>query len=188
MAVASLGENLVITTDKGAVLIDKSGNVLKENSEVGFGYDVTVYGGKVLYLNDQGMLYVLDDELGVEEGLDLKANPSWRIVSGDGVVFVSCLLEGVKMLDVSGDNLQVIGSITDAKAAYAMHYDRESGRLYIADLGNGLIVVDVSDPKNPMTLAIVRTVGHINDVLKEGDLIYTTGVFGFAIVREVENK
>ena len=76
---------------------------------------------------------------------------------------------------------QVIGELNTAGNAWEVVADPANQRVFIADLNNGVVVVDVSDPTDPTQTDHVAGSG-MRGIDYDGSLVYTAGNAGLVII------
>jgi hypothetical protein len=164
------------------------------------GKDETFYGYELVAPADDSMyVYIAARYWCIVE--DVKTYPQWPsfvrrfstsgdirgIFFQDSLIYVACEQMGMHIFDLAEpiDSLAMIGWIDTPSNAQNIFV--AGNYAYIADGRAGLVIIDVSDPKNPALLSVHDTPEYANDVFINNNYAYIADGEGGLQVIDITN-
>ena len=99
-----------------------------------------------------------------------EASPITRIHAVPSRLYVLSMA-GLRIID-SSSFLHELGSYTTPGTASGMWIDEARSRAYIADTGNGLVILDIADPTTPVLLGTYTALPGASDVSGSGNFAF----------------
>jgi hypothetical protein len=97
---------------------------------------------------------------------------AWGLTVRDDIAYVGAKNAGVQIIDFSDKSNPVrIGQYTNAK--YARSIQIEDNYLYIANGADGIVIIDVTNPRFPSLVSTLAVEGFILDFYKAGKYAYS---------------
>ena len=97
------------------------------------------------------------------------------------IAYLSCGISGVKIVNVSDPADTILLSNIDLPGAFGLTFAVDSylsgNHLYVADIFNGVHIIDVSDPRNPEPIRLIAF-ANARDVFVESNFLFASSEAG----------
>ena len=103
------------------------------------------------------------------------------VTVADGLAYVADETQGFKIIDANNIDVKNPGRLTligRGLTRFAKYVAVGGHRAYVADFSEGLVVFDVSDPRNPRRIGAFAVTGNAEMVFIDGDLIHMVNGYG----------
>jgi hypothetical protein len=135
------------------------------------------------YLTGVEGISILNQNLEVRSEIPTRGNIGSIAVNGTDIIASTNL--GIEIYDVANVDLPGFQSIYGANIAYPSQFDKQGDLLYVADLGDGLKIIDVSNPYLPKRMGGIDVNGHTLGVKVMGNYAYLADYLQGLIILDV---
>jgi hypothetical protein len=171
----------IADSDRGLVVLDigRETPITTRGQPEGKAGGVDVKAGKAYvaaYEKGLEIFDLSDPDLPIFLGATRTAGYAWDVWVGDDLAYVADFNGGLSVVDVSVPSRPYpVGLVTWAKRYQSAEIVRGEGNVvYVAASGLGLIVIDISDPADPVMASRYRParIGHAEGLAGRDDLVY----------------
>lgn len=142
-----------------------------------------------IWANDQFYMRGLEGISILTRDLEIKYEiPTKGYVSSftlHDVNLVASTILGIEMYDISDESDPILQSVYGANVAFPVQFHKKDDLLYVANLGDGLKMVDVTDSHQPMVIGQNDFNGYARDVKVLGNYAYIADYVNGLIIVDV---
>ena len=138
------------------------------------------------HLRGFNSIFVKDRDLNTKVEIPTRGRTGSFVLT-ESILFASTNI-GIEIYDITDESLPVLRSIYGANIARPVEFSKQDNLLYIANLGDGLKIVDVLNKHQPTLLGGIDFDGYTLDVKVKGNYAYLADYIKGLIIIDVSQS